>query len=338
MSTITKERIANLLQFNSEGSDCQANAEQWEVHELARIALASLEAEAVADAVAWSSPNEERTCDVRLRRHNINPGPLYTAPPAPVSVPGDVTAEDCPAFIKYDLTEVDEAWARGFNACRAAMLQGADTELQRKAAIHDALCEKYNVESLADFVAWQRNHIAELEAAPPAPVGPGETAVMPDYPGYVMTQRECFQAGKKAGLAEAGNSLVIPDGWVMVPIEPTYHMCEAMGLSWESPRFPDRYKAMIAAAPHFREIVNSSTNNFRENTETSTNCPCCGRKPLKNKMCSVAGCDGKHVARGLCVKHYAIERKKDPSRRDSIRAADKRYRARKSAAPQQEVK
>lgn len=44
MSTITKERIANLLQFNSEGSDCQANAEQWEVHELARIALASLEA------------------------------------------------------------------------------------------------------------------------------------------------------------------------------------------------------------------------------------------------------------------------------------------------------
>ncbi|WP_256125397.1 DUF551 domain-containing protein [Cronobacter sakazakii] len=45
MSTITKERVVNLFQFNSEGSDCQANAEQWEVHELARIALASLEAE-----------------------------------------------------------------------------------------------------------------------------------------------------------------------------------------------------------------------------------------------------------------------------------------------------
>lgn len=75
-------------------------------------------------------------------------------------------------------------------------------EWERKAAIHDGLCEKYNVESLADFVDWQRNHIAELEAAPPAPVGEGETAVMPDYPGYVMTQRECFQAGKKAGLAE----------------------------------------------------------------------------------------------------------------------------------------
>lgn len=67
-------------------------------------------------------------------------------------------------------------------------------------------------------------------------------------------------------------------------------------------------------------------------------CPCCGRKQLKNRTCSVSGCDGKHVARGFCIKHYAIERKKDPSRRESIRAADKRYRARKAAAPQQEVK
>lgn len=47
--------------------------------------------------------------------------------------------------------------------------------------------------------------------------------------------------------ALSGNSPVIPDGWVLVPIEPTYQMCEAMGLQWESPRFPDRYKAMIAA-------------------------------------------------------------------------------------------
>lgn len=46
---------------------------------------------------------------------------------------------------------------------------------------------------------------------------------------------------------EAGNYPVIPDGWVLVPIEPTYQMCEAMGLQWESPRFPDRYKAMLAA-------------------------------------------------------------------------------------------
>ncbi|EOZ8053903.1 hypothetical protein ACNQ1H_03520 [Enterobacter cloacae complex sp.6722787] len=46
---------------------------------------------------------------------------------------------------------------------------------------------------------------------------------------------------------EAGNYPVIPDGWVAVPVEPTYQMCKAMGLPWESPRFPDLYKAMLAA-------------------------------------------------------------------------------------------
>ena len=144
---------------------------------------------------------------------------------------------------------------------RAAMLQGADNELQRKAEIHDALCAKNSVESLADFVDWQRNHIAELEAAPPAPVGPGETAVMPDYPGYVMTQRECYQAGKKAGLAEAGNSPMAPDGWKLVPVEPTAEMLQS-GISAHYERnqiqIHDRpapgpmecaYVAMLAAAP-----------------------------------------------------------------------------------------
>lgn len=73
-----------------------------------------------------------------------------------------------------------------------------------------------------------------------------------------------------------GNSPATPDGWVMVPVEPTYQMCQAMALSWESPRFPDRYKAMIEAAPDFRENVNSSTRYFLEISETSTNCPKCG--------------------------------------------------------------
>ncbi|MEC3933876.1 hypothetical protein VNX24_21430 [Citrobacter farmeri] len=49
---------------------------------LAEIARASLEAEPVADVVAWSSPNEERQCDIRWRRHDVDPGPLYTVPPA----------------------------------------------------------------------------------------------------------------------------------------------------------------------------------------------------------------------------------------------------------------
>ncbi|WP_284999993.1 hypothetical protein [Escherichia coli] len=95
---------------------------------LFEIALASIEAEPVcvidqsnldylksgSDADVWPASRTEMG-DVLLYR---------AAPPAPVSVPDEVTAEDCPAFVKYDVTDADEAWARGFNACRDAMLHG----------------------------------------------------------------------------------------------------------------------------------------------------------------------------------------------------------------------
>lgn len=137
----------------------------------------------------------------------------------------------------------------------------------------------------------------------------------------------------------AGSSPAIPAGYALVPVEPTEEMNKA---GWAAMNEHDAinptYRAMLAAAPNFREIPDSSTNNCRENAETSTNCPHCGRKPLKNRTCSVAGCEGRHVAHGLCQKHYDIEHKNNLSRRQNIRAANKRYRARKSAAPQQEVK
>lgn len=39
-------------------------------------------AEPVADVVEWHKEGEKRTCDIRWRRHDVAPGPLYTAPPA----------------------------------------------------------------------------------------------------------------------------------------------------------------------------------------------------------------------------------------------------------------
>lgn len=157
MSTITKECIANLLEFNHEGSDCQANAEQWEVHELARIALASLEAEAVAWTTGRYSQNigykfgekepDEAPCIMSIywdfdtfRAHtdcdatalrwleeaikNTGAKPLYTAPPASVSVPDAMKMDD-----DFD-SAFEHGKAAGWNACRAAMLQGADGNSQ----------------------------------------------------------------------------------------------------------------------------------------------------------------------------------------------------------------
>lgn len=50
--------------------------------ELAREALARRKAssEPVADVVAWNKPGEERKCDIRWRRFDVAPGPLFAAP------------------------------------------------------------------------------------------------------------------------------------------------------------------------------------------------------------------------------------------------------------------
>ncbi|MEM0651874.1 hypothetical protein AAFL31_08615 [Klebsiella huaxiensis] len=42
------------------------------------------DSEPVADVVAWSHPTEERTCDIRWRRHDVEPGPLYRHVQQPV--------------------------------------------------------------------------------------------------------------------------------------------------------------------------------------------------------------------------------------------------------------
>ncbi|HBQ3996112.1 TPA: hypothetical protein L7076_000604 [Klebsiella pneumoniae] len=81
--------------------------------------LAALARRAVHESdMAALSPEERAEFQARIEDFKA-----LIAQPAPV-VPDEVTAEDCPALVKYDVTEVDKAWARGFNACRAAMLSG----------------------------------------------------------------------------------------------------------------------------------------------------------------------------------------------------------------------
>jgi hypothetical protein len=142
MSTITKNGSQKIAAMEAARNEIPFGLDEDDSNTLAalRIALASLEAEAVADVVAWSSPNEERTCDVRLRRHDIKPGPLYTAPPAPVSVPDGVLKSLLPDAEKSEfwfehngkiLFEGVKFNNAVFDACRAAMLQGAESVSNR---------------------------------------------------------------------------------------------------------------------------------------------------------------------------------------------------------------
>ncbi|HHA1840126.1 TPA: hypothetical protein ACOEGF_001737 [Enterobacter asburiae] len=108
------------------------------LNELARIALASLEAEPVAyvDPFAFNNFSVYRAGETDNKCMGrewmwANPDagliPVYTAPPEPVSVPDEMTMQKA-------LSEIDrlswqectrDAYMLGWNACRAAMLQGA---------------------------------------------------------------------------------------------------------------------------------------------------------------------------------------------------------------------
>ena len=126
MSAITKERVAEIIHAAGlEPYDCEevfGSIKTGEVVAMARIALASLEAEAVAWRCGSTVTVNKPVAD-DWKRRGFAFHPLYAAPPAPVSVPDEVTTEDCPAFVKYDVTDVDEAWSRGWNGCRVAMLR-----------------------------------------------------------------------------------------------------------------------------------------------------------------------------------------------------------------------
>ncbi|MHA5072057.1 hypothetical protein [Enterobacter hormaechei] len=98
------------------------------LNELARIALASLEVEPVAymykdnlhaDARFSLHTRFGNWSQEDINEYEITEIPLYTAPPAPVSVPAAMEMDD-----DFD-SAFEHGKAVGWNAYRAAMLQGA---------------------------------------------------------------------------------------------------------------------------------------------------------------------------------------------------------------------
>ncbi|EIV8704488.1 hypothetical protein MA587_002639 [Escherichia coli] len=120
MTTITKERLLTIKEWRETygpGSNVVLPAEEAE--ELARIALASLEAE----PVAWLLSGGGAKNNVSFDSGNAYADPLrevtplYTVPPAPVSVPAAMEMDD-----DFD-SAFEHGKAVGWNAYRAAMLQ-----------------------------------------------------------------------------------------------------------------------------------------------------------------------------------------------------------------------
>ncbi|WP_400174754.1 DUF551 domain-containing protein [Enterobacter hormaechei] len=130
MSTITKEQakdLRNAFQCWQQDYDPVEDKEQYDMFGLGMVAmdalLASLEAEAVAYMIGGHYLMHAQDPKVDNYTSAV---PLYTAPPAPESVPDVVSWEDVPEEITEDDIALASAWAHGFNQCRAAMLQGAE--------------------------------------------------------------------------------------------------------------------------------------------------------------------------------------------------------------------
>ncbi|WP_233608821.1 hypothetical protein [Citrobacter sp. FDAARGOS_156] len=202
MTTITREQLrerarekVKSLEFAvTQTAFSENRAELEEELELARIALASLEAEPVGTF-------RKGPCGYSPSFHE-DAMPLYAAPPAP-AVPGEW---------KQWIADAVEYLEGGLEADGEIEAEGS-IEAKRLLSRRDAMLQLYgNSEQLDEVGSWN-NH-------------------------------------RNTPTAQAGNSPVTPDGWQLVPKEPTAAMNKA---GWAAMNEHDAinptYRAMLAAAP-----------------------------------------------------------------------------------------
>ncbi|MEF7971579.1 DUF551 domain-containing protein [Escherichia coli] len=224
--------------------DCEGNKNCDVVKEMARIALASLEAE----PVAWLLSGRGAKNNVSFDSGNAYADPLrevtplYTAPPAPVSVPAAMEIDD-----DFD-SAFEHGKAVGWNAYRAAMLQAEPVSNSDELPLDYLQGHKDGLEWAAQQAEanhpqtgdWLYDDPIELaRAIRKGPDIPEFKSVSVDeddnfyswfgrfwYENYqknnyttsakqmLGTMAEfAYRAGRESA-ALAGNSPVIPDGWI----------------------------------------------------------------------------------------------------------------------------
>ncbi|EAB8567501.1 hypothetical protein FN894_03925 [Salmonella enterica subsp. enterica] len=226
MTTITKERIELFIK-----NPLENGLTRGEQMELARIAMASLEAKPVRYLNKFSG-----VCVTLEQQSNAADDvavyiPLYTAQPAPV-VPDEMATSD-------DMNLYQKSFAQGYNACRAAMLQGS-----QPVSNHDEL-PYAQVKAVADLYAlcWQSGEVVTY-----TPDQEKATIWLNNYSGTCVQE---YVKLERLQEALAGNSPVIPDDWVMVPKEPTRQMMAQGHFAMKGTdrgKFRRIYQAMITAA------------------------------------------------------------------------------------------
>lgn len=298
-------RLEKLAEAESVGADkAAASGVEWMKRcQTAEKRIAELEALAASmeqEPVAWLLSGGGAKNNVSFDSGNAYADPLrevtplYTAPPAPVALTsGYSDFEEIWSSSTHPLTQDDEmkdfAWDI-WNACRAAMLQGADgnsqvmndypetlpcpVSLEPGLKLGKGVATKILLEALqsranysaeievikevcrdikdGDFLAAAKiNSSSELVTTAyklPKPIKDHRLNSGPDADDYYAG----YQAGWNDSIGEAVicNSPVIPDGWVMVPVELTGAMTNAMtDAILDDLHNVDVWRSVLAAAP-----------------------------------------------------------------------------------------
>lgn len=225
--TFTKERLTELSRRENVGAILGE-----EIAELARIALASLEAEAVAyigKIMLEDLTDGARSCgrvwpDIADKLSGEDRIPLYTAPPAPVSVPDENGLLPCPCCggrAEFDYDDDNLNWI-SCNVCGIS----TDTAYHTDVDARDRLRDVWNLRAAMLQGAENAESTTTMQTAP------------------------ALDSSPKIAESPSGNSPVIPDGWKLVPIELTGDMTNAMSEAiLDDLHNVDVWRSVLAAAP-----------------------------------------------------------------------------------------
>ncbi|MFO3949522.1 hypothetical protein AAHD34_18610 [Enterobacter hormaechei] len=213
----TKEQLIERLQHRISVASGFPESEKAQMDlELARIALASIEAEAYG-YVHKAAYEQAGSCGLSSDHEAYRDSPthiaVYTVPPAPVSVPAAMEMDD-----DFD-SAFEHGKAAGWNAYRAAMLQGAEPVTTANKLPDDFIC----------MLTGRAKYLREK----------GE-----------IKSPELLERAAAALQGESVNTSSIPNGWKLVPIDPTKDMLRAgqsvVGFWLNTVHC---YSKMLAAAP-----------------------------------------------------------------------------------------
>ncbi|MET2729459.1 hypothetical protein ABT411_01615 [Escherichia coli] len=228
MAEFTKEQLISEVHYNLEHCFCSEKTKR-----LMEIALEALTACVEQDPVLYAAEETlayAKMGELHLKCLSQPMGdaviPLYTAPPAPVSVPAAMEMDD-----DFD-SAFEHGKAVGWNAYRAAMLQAEPVSNSDELPLDYLQGHKDGLEWAAQLA--EANH-------------PQTGDWLYDDP---IDLARAIRKGPDMPTVQGGNSPVIPDGWVMVPVEPTIAILDEFDsiIDYGAEDSKDAWSRLLAAA------------------------------------------------------------------------------------------